>query len=64
MRSLGILTIKDRIIQNLYAMFLDPIVETTSDPNSFGFRKGRSAHHALGAVARRLMPKKKSKRSE
>jgi RNA-directed DNA polymerase len=63
-RPLGIPTIKDRIIQDLYSMFLDPIVEANSDPNSFGFRKGRSPHYALGAIARRLIQKEKSGRSE
>lgn len=63
-RPLGIPTIKDRIIQDLYQIFVDPIIEAKSDPNSFGFRKGRDAHLALGAVGRRLIQKEKSGRKE
>ena len=59
-----ILAVSDRIIQNLFLMFLDPIIEAKSDPNSFGFRKGRNAHQALGAIDRLLTQKKNSKRSK
>lgn len=63
-RPLGIPTIKDRIVQDLYQIFIDPIIEAKSDPNSFGFRKGRDAHLALGAIGRRLIQKEKSGRKE
>jgi retron-type reverse transcriptase len=63
-RPLGIPTIQDRIIQALYGFFLDPIIEVTPGPNSFGFRKGRNAHHVLGAIGRRLIQKKKFQRKE
>lgn len=33
-------------MQALYAMALDPIQEATADPNSYGFRKGRSCQDA------------------
>ncbi|WCK57550.1 group II intron reverse transcriptase/maturase (plasmid) [Aneurinibacillus sp. Ricciae_BoGa-3] len=46
-RPLGIPTMNDRAIQALYAMALDPISEVKADKNSFGFRKGRSAHDAM-----------------
>lgn len=59
----GKLMIKDRIVQDLYKCFLGTVIESTSDPNSFGFRKGRSAHHAIGAVKHMLIQKEKSKRS-
>jgi RNA-directed DNA polymerase len=36
----------DRAKQALEALALDPIIETTSDRHSFGFRKGRSVHDA------------------
>lgn len=42
-------TMKDRAMQALYLQALDPVVETMSDPNSYGFRKGRSPHDALEA---------------
>jgi len=38
---------KDRAMQALYLLALDPIAETTGDPNSYGFRKGRSAADAI-----------------
>ena len=46
-RPLGIPTMKDRAMQALYLQALDPVVETMSDPNSYGFRKGRSPHDAI-----------------
>jgi len=39
MRPLGIPTMKDRAMQALHLQALDPIAETTADPNSYGFRK-------------------------
>ena len=45
-RPLGIPTMKDRAMQMLYLLALEPAVECASDPNSYGFRKGRSAHDA------------------
>jgi len=42
MRPLGIPTMKDRAMQALHLLALDPIAETTGDPNSYGFRKNRS----------------------
>jgi len=48
MRPLGIPTMKDRAMQALYLLALDPIAETTADPNSYGFRKNRSTADAIG----------------
>jgi RNA-directed DNA polymerase len=45
-RPLGIPTMKDRAMQALYLLALEPTVECASDPNSYGFRKGRSTHDA------------------
>ena len=45
-RPLGIPTMRDRAMQALYALALDPVAETTADRSSFGFRKGRSAQDA------------------
>lgn len=47
MRPLGIPTMKDRAMQALYLLALDPIAETTADPNSYGFRPERSCADAL-----------------
>src|SRR5229473_3073933 len=46
-RPLGIPTMKDRAMQALYLLALDPIAETTADPNSYGFRPGRSTADAI-----------------
>jgi RNA-directed DNA polymerase len=48
MRPLGIPTMPDRAMQALYLQALDPIAETTADPNSYGFRKERSTADAIG----------------
>src|SRR6266404_2450967 len=39
MRPLGIPTMKDRAQQALYLLALAPVVETTADKNSYGFRQ-------------------------
>ncbi len=46
-RPLGIPTMKDRAMQALHLLALDPVSETKADRNSYGFRKARSAHDAL-----------------
>jgi len=46
-RPLGIPTMLDRAMQALYLLALDPIAETTADPNSYGFRKDRSTADAI-----------------
>jgi RNA-directed DNA polymerase len=47
MRPLGIPTMLDRAMQALHLMALDPIAETLADPNSYGFRIGRSCADAI-----------------
>lgn len=47
MRPLGIPTMTDRAMQTLYKFALEPIAETYADPNSYGFRIGRSTHDAI-----------------
>jgi RNA-directed DNA polymerase len=47
LRPLGIPTMKDRAMQALYLLGLDPVAETTADPNSNGFRKERSLADAI-----------------
>jgi RNA-directed DNA polymerase len=46
-RPLGILTMKDRAMQALHLLALDPVAETRADPHSYGFRKYRSAADAI-----------------
>lgn len=58
-RPLGIPTIRDRAMQALYLMALDPLGESGADPNSYGFRRHRATHDALDQVFR-LLSKKNS----
>ncbi len=46
-RALGIPTLRDRAMQALYLMALEPIAETQADPNSYGFRPYRSTADAV-----------------
>ena len=45
-RPLGIPTMKDRAMQALHLSALEPVAETTSDPNSYGFRRNRACRDA------------------
>ena len=60
LRPLGIPTMKDRAMQALYAMALEPIAETSGDNFSYGFRKGRSTADAMVRIhtllSRRISP--------
>src|ERR1700720_2220471 len=47
MRPLGIPTMIDRGQQALHLLALDPVVETTADRNSYGFRQKRSCADAI-----------------
>ena len=46
-RPLGIPTMRDRAMQALFLQALDPVAETTADPNSYGFRRERSCADAI-----------------
>lgn len=46
-RPLGIPTMKDRAMQALHLLALEPISETCGDPHSYGFRRARSAADAM-----------------
>ena len=58
-RPLGIPTINDRALQGLTKMALEPEWEARFEPNSYGFRPGRSCHDAIEAIfnAIRVKPK-------
>ena len=60
LRPLGIPTMKDRAMQALHKLALDPIEETLADPNSYGFRAERSTADAAGqcftVLAQRTSP--------
>src|SRR3981081_1968803 len=47
MRPLGIPPRKDRAMQALHLLALDPVAETTADKNSYGFRQQRSCADAI-----------------
>jgi RNA-directed DNA polymerase len=46
-RQLGIPTVVDRLVQQAILQVLEPILDPTFSPSSFGFRPGKSAHQAL-----------------
>jgi RNA-directed DNA polymerase len=60
LRPLSIPVFRDRAMQALYALALQPIAETLADPNSHGFRIGRSTADAIGkcfnCLARQCSP--------
>jgi RNA-directed DNA polymerase len=58
-RPLGIPTMRDRACQALAKQALEPEWEAKFEPNSYGFRPGRSAHDAIEAIYQniRLKPK-------
>ena len=49
-RELGIPTVTDRLIQQALLQVLQPILDPTFSPHSYGFRPGRSAHGAVLAA--------------
>ncbi len=53
-RLLGIPTIKDRVAQNIAKNYLEPEWEAVFEPNSYGFRAGRSCHDAICQIFNRF----------
>ena len=64
LRPLGIPTIKDRIVQTLFVQVLEPIIDPHADYYSFGYRKGRNAHQAIGVLSKSLGYKTKSSKEK
>lgn len=58
MRPLGIPTIRDRAMQALFLMAVEPVAETLADGNSYGFRKYRSCADAIDQIHRCLCNKR------
>src|SRR5690606_13406207 len=56
-RPLGIPTMRDRAMQALYLLALEPVSETLADKNSYGFRRGRSTADAIAQLFIRLARK-------
>jgi RNA-directed DNA polymerase len=46
-RELGIPTVTDRLIQQALLQVLQPLIDPTFSPSSYGFRPGRRAHEAV-----------------
>ncbi len=53
-RSLGIPTLSDRALQHLINLALEPEWEARFGKSTFGFRKGRSCHDALGNIRQNI----------
>ena len=49
-RPLGIPAVRDRVAQEVVRRLLEPIFEPLFHDGSFGFRPGRSCHHAIDRV--------------
>ena len=56
-RPLGIPTLSDRAAQALLKLALEPAWEAVFEPNSYGFRPGRSCHDAIAALHQGLNQK-------
>ena len=46
-RKLGIPCIRDRVVQQVLLDILQPIFDSDFHPSSYGYRPGRSCHHAI-----------------
>ncbi|WP_375468071.1 group II intron reverse transcriptase/maturase [uncultured Nostoc sp.] len=58
-RPLGIPVMNDRALQALFKMVLEPEWEARFEPNSYGFRPGRSCHDAREAIFNTIVHKSK-----
>jgi group II intron reverse transcriptase/maturase len=47
-RQLGIPTVRDRVVQQAVRSLIEPIFDPDFHPSSYGYRPGRSGHHAIG----------------
>ncbi|WP_435366481.1 reverse transcriptase domain-containing protein, partial [Escherichia coli] len=61
LRPLGIPTMRDRAMQALHLLALDPVLESRSDSNAYGFRKKRSTADAMGQLFISLSKKASAK---
>ena len=58
-RPLGVAALEDKILQRAVVEVLNAIYETDFLGFSYGFRPGRSPHHALDALAAGIVGKKR-----
>jgi RNA-directed DNA polymerase len=59
-RPLGIPTVADRLLQKAVAHILEAVFEADFCDGSYGYRPGRSPHHALRALREQIVTKKVS----
>jgi RNA-directed DNA polymerase len=52
-RILGVPTVSDRIAQTVVTLVLEPILEPVFHRDSYGYRRGKSAHDALAVTRKR-----------
>ena len=52
-RHLGIPTVSDRVAQTVLKMYLEPVVEPSFHPDSYGYRPKKSALDAVGVARQR-----------
>lgn len=53
-RSLGIPTVKDRVVQMLLVLVLEPIFEANFHDESYGYRPQKKAQDAVGSISKAL----------
>jgi RNA-directed DNA polymerase len=58
MRTLGIPTIRDRVVQGALKLILEPIFEADFQDGSYGYRPKRTAHEAVNRVAEAVVQNK------
>ena len=51
-RLLGVPAVRDRVVQQALRNLLEPIFDVDFHPSSYGYRKGKSAHHGIGKAER------------
>jgi RNA-directed DNA polymerase len=57
-RTLGIPSIRDRVVQGAAKLILEPIFEADFQDGSYGYRPKRTAHQAVDRVARAVVQNK------
>ena len=62
LRPLGILTIRERVLQNIVLLSATPFLEFSADPLSFGFRPQRSGVQCISYLFNKLANTRKLKR--
>lgn len=57
-RTLGIPSVRDRVVQGAVKLILEPIFEADFQDGSFGYRPKRTAHEAVARVAKAIVERK------